>query len=222
LPSSIINPQTNETLAPYQFDGGVTISGVNVSGSTTNASAGQLGLKAFNFAPLLASGSGTATTAQDLYLMQVNLSTATTFTNIYAYVAVALTAVPSTTASFAGIYQVTNSSTAVLVASTAQIGTTIGTTSGFKTFALTASYTTPNTGQFYVGVLMGTGSQPQFSTPSGGTAVTLAPTLAAGPVLTAANYPFALNGASLTTLPTTVTTTSNALTNALAIWVGLA
>jgi len=217
---SVINPQLNETLAPYQFDNNVTISGSNVAGGTTSLSPSAVGFKAWNYPVLLAQGTGTATTAQSLYLMEVNLSTGTAFSNVYFYAASAPAAVPSTTASFAGVYQVTNSSTAVLVASTAQIGTSISTTSGFKTCALTAQFTTNTTGQYYVGVLIGTGTQVAFGTPNGATAVTTGPTVAAG-LATAASYPFALNGTSLTTLPATVTTTSNALTNALAIWCGL-
>jgi hypothetical protein len=219
---SVINPQVNETLAPYQFDAGVTISGSNVSGGTTLLSPAVIGLKAWNFPPLLATATGNATTAQDLYLAQVNLSTATVFSNIYLYAAAGPAGVPSSTASFAGVYFPTTSSTAALVASTAQIGTAIGTTSGFKTCPLTAQFTTAATGQFYVGVLIGTGTQVQFGTPAGDTAVTTGAVLAAGPLATAAQYPFALNGTSLSTLPATVTTTSNLTTGAIPFWVGLA
>lgn len=222
MPSSIINPQTNETLAPYQFDAAVTISGANLAGGTTAFSPANVGLKAWTFPLFLASGTGAATTAQDLYLAQVNLSTATTFGNIYVNAVAVGTTNPSTTASFAGVYYVNTGSTAALVASTAQIGSATGTTTGFKTYPLTAQFTTAGTGQYYVGVLYGTGTQPQLATPTGATATSTGATIAAGPVATAASYPFVLGGTSLSSLPTTITLSSDALTGALVFWAGLA
>ena len=145
---SIINPQTNETQAPYQFDGGVTIGGANLAGGGASLSPSNVGLKAWDFPLALAGGTGAAMTSAYLYIAQVNLPVNTAFSNLYVNQTGTLAAVPSTTASFAGLWYVNTSSTAALVASTAQIGTATGTGAGFKTYPLTAAFTTASPGTY--------------------------------------------------------------------------
>lgn len=220
MPSTIINPQTNETLAPYQFDGGVTIAGANISGGTSALSPYTVGLKAWDFPLVLAGGTGASMTSSYVYIASVNLPVNVAFSNVYVNQTGTLAALPSTTASFAGLYYVNTSSTAALVASTAQIGTATGTAAGFKTYPLTAPYTTTASGTYYVAVLYGSNG-PALSAAAADTAVTTGATVAAGPVVTASGYPFAVNGTTASTLATSLTLTSNSLTSAQVYWAGL-
>jgi len=219
LPTSIINPQVNETLAPYQFDGGVTIGGANIAGGASALAPAVVGLKAWSFPLALAGGSVAALTSAYLYLAQVNLPVNTAFSNIYVNMLGTVAALPSTTASFAGVWYVNTSSTAALVASTAQIGTATGTTAGFKTYPLTAQYTTTSSGTYYVGLVYGSNG-PSLSV-AAATAITTGATTVAGPVATASQYPFAINGTSVSTLPVSLALTSNQLATAEVFWVGL-
>ena len=217
MPSSVINPQLNETLAPYQFDAGVTISGSNLSGGTASLAPAQYGLKGWSFPVILASGTSAAITTGSVYLSQVTLPVNTTLANIYYYQVGSATAL-STTASFAGVYFVNSSSTAALVASTAALTTTNFSTAAatFKALPLTAQYTTAATGTYYLALLIGATTGPTMGAPA-----SIPPsTLLTGPVNAAAAYPFAINGTGASTLPATLTLSSN--TAAVALWAGCA
>lgn len=219
---SIINPQVNETQAPYQFDSGVIMGGANVAGGGSALSPANVGLKAWDFPLILANGTGSAkATAQSLYLAQINLNVSTVISNIYLNYQAAGTAV-STTASFAGLYYVNSTSTATLVASTTQIGNS-ATVAGFATCPLTVPFTTAASGAYYVGVLLGTSTTvPVFRTANGVITVTTDATTVAGPNAVATNYQYAVGGTSLTVLPTSLTLSSNTLTGAYAFWTGVA
>jgi hypothetical protein len=216
LPSTAINPQINETLAPYQFDGGVTISGSNISGGTSALAPVNEGLKAWTFPLLMAAGTSAAITTGSVYLSQLTLAVNTPLSNIYYYMTGSASAL-STTASFGGLYYVGTSSTASLVASTAGFSTTnFSTAPGFKTIPLTAQFTTVATGSYYVALLVGATTAPTMATVTGNPSATVA----AGPVLSAASYPFAINGTGASSLSTTLTLSSN--TAAIPIWAAVA
>ena len=215
---SIINPVTNETISPYQFDGGVSVSGAPISNSMALFNPATAGLKAWNYPLALATGTVAAAVVSTgtVYLSEIALGYGQAFGNIYFDVTAAATG-PSTTASFAGLYYINSSTSAALVASTAQIGSAIGTVTGFATLPLTASYTTTAAGLYYVGLVMGATTMPGFRT-IGGTGSTAA---YIGGVATAANYPFWTNGTGASTLPTTVTLSSNNAGTAYTFWCGM-
>jgi hypothetical protein len=228
MPTSIVTPATNESTAPIQNDGGATftsaftVSGASYSGNgLAAASPGALALKAWNYPVELASqltGASGQQTSQSLGIYQTYLHSGLIVSNVYAYQAVAGNTV-STTVSFAGLYYCNTASTAALVSSTAALSVTnLSTAVGFKTFPLSTPFTTVNAGQYYVGFLLQATTMPVF----GALTSNMTPTIAAGPAAAAAQYPFAVNGTSLSTLPTTLTTSSNTLTNAVCTWIGLA
>lgn len=218
MAGSVINPQVNETTAPFQFDSAtVLVGGANLSGGGVLNAPAAIGLKVSNGNPGLYNATGgAALTAQSLYMAQVAMGTGTPLSNLY-FDWQAATAVSSTT--FAGLYQVSNSTTAVLVASTAQLSTQAGTGAGFKTCPLITPFVAAASGAYFIGILPGAASTITVFTAPGATAATTFPTQAAGPVGTSGQYPWAVGGTSLSTLPTSVNPT---LTGAYAMWVGAA
>ena len=209
MPSSA-TPQTNETLAPYQFDGGVAA----VAGSTA-LSASYAGLKAWTSPLISAGGTTAALTTGSVFIGGMTLPSATTYSNIVVYVTSAAS-LPSTTQSFAGLYYVNTSSTAALVASSTAFGAA-STTTGFHSCALTSAFTTSNAGLYYVALLVaGTGTSAGFAADSATSA-----TIVAGPGAAAASYPYAINTTGNTALPATLTLSSSTLTNAYSFWAGL-
>jgi hypothetical protein len=215
LPSSTINPQVNETTAPYQFDAGVTISGANISGGTTALSPGNVALKGWSF-PLTFAVSSAAPTTGSVYVSQITLPVATTLANVYFYQNTA--AGIGTTTSFVGLYYASTSSTAALVASSAAIGTaTVSSTPGFKAVPFTTPFTTAATGSYYVAMVWG-GTGPTIQT---GSALSSQGAIAAGPVPSSSAYPFAVNGTGQTSLPVTLTLAS-ASSTVPAYWLGVA
>jgi len=211
LPSSIINPQINETLAPYQFDAAVTISGANVNGGTSALSPALYALKGWSFPLILAGGTTAAITTGSVYLSQITLPINTTFGSVYFY----NLGTGSSTTAFAGVYYVNTSSTATLVASTNSF-TTLSSAAAWRTAALTAQFTTTATGTYYAALLCTGGTGPTMLT----AAANPTATALEGPIATAGSYPFAINGTGASALSTQLTLSSN--TGAIPLWMGLA
>lgn len=210
-------PPVNETTSPYQFDGAVTIAGTSASGAMSVSSPSNAGMQAWSFPLALASGTAGALTGQGQQVLAgLNLPLNTSYSNIYLKVATASNGLTSGQC-FAGVY----SPSGTLVASTAQLATTVGTSTGVITCPLISPFTTTVAGQYWVGCFFNGGTNPALSVFTGLTAITTGATAAAG-VATAANYPFAVNGTSLSTaLPTSITPSSNSLTSAFVFWAGL-
>jgi hypothetical protein len=230
--ASVITPALNETQAPYQFDNYVLVSGADTRGIQSPMSNGQVTgqLVAQNFPTFLATGTAGATaTAGSNMLAMLTLAANTTVNNIWINV---ITAASSLTSGqcFAGLYYVgpvsslPAATTAALVGTTAQLATTVGTNTGFIKCPLTTPYTTASAGAYYVGCYFNGTSTPKMACYSGFvTATTSAGIVATFPNTSTSQYPFAVNGTSLTTtgMPTSLTITSNSTTNAFCYWAGV-
>jgi hypothetical protein len=213
-------PAVNETTAPVQFDGAVTLAGASLSGLASGGSPSQQGLLAWTFPLALASGTASAAAANGLlYLAGMSLPANTTVSNIWLYSQAAASTVTASQ-NFAGLY----SSSGALLAGTA--ATTLDVpvaTAGIVKGPLAAPYTTTASGTYYVGCFFNATTNLKFFTPAGFVTVTTSATSYQGfGALTAATYQFAVNGSGLTTaLPTTITMSSNTLTGSFAYWAGL-
>jgi hypothetical protein len=216
---SVITPATNETTSPFQFDGPVNFGAVSATAQLTATAfnPASVGLQAWTFPTCFATGVGSAvTTAGRLYLATLNLAAGIQLTKLYFNIATAASGITSSQ-NFAGLFNATGTQ----VATTADLSTLIGTNTGYITAPLTATYTVPTAGVYYFGVFFNAGTtQPVLTTQVSEVTVTTSSTVAAGPVATAAQYPFSVSATTglTTALPASITVSSNSLTGAYNLW----
>lgn len=251
MPSSVVTPQLNETTAPYQFDGAVTMSGpttmngtVSMSGvvagpATFNGSAtiagvnaavalsppapSDVGLKAWTFPTYLATGTATFSVVGSVYLAMTHLTSGLTYGTIYAAIGTSGGSI-TTGSSFAGVYN----GAGTLVATTADISTVLGTGTYvpglYYSFPLATAFTVTTAGPYWVGMFFnagGTASFPVFKTAAGNVTGATGAQIAAGPGT--APFPFAaIATTSATAMPATFALGSAGTTGAIVYWAGLA
>ena len=223
MAGTIVTPATNETTAPMQFDGTVTVGAVNASSyfSAPSYSPSTVGLQAWTFPTNVATGTGSAVTVGGrLYLAQLNLPANMQLNKMYFNIATAASGATSAQ-NFAGLYN----SSGALVATTSDLTTAIGTNTGYITGTLTATYTVPTAGVYYYAIYFNAGTTlPVLTCMASEVTVTTSATAAAGPVATATQYPFSVSATTgnTTALPASITLSSNSLTGAYVFWGGLA
>jgi hypothetical protein len=199
-----------------------TINGTSWNDTTEVISPSSYGLIAYNYPYLFATGTGSAvTTAGRLYLAKVPLAAGTVVTNLWFSIATAA-ATPTTGQNFGGVFN----SAGTLVATTADLTTTIGTNTGAIQAALTAPYTVPSGGNYYVGFFFNASTQPVLTCYTGQVTVTTSVANFGSATTfgnTAAKYPFAVSATTgnTTAMPATITMASNTATGAYTFWTGI-
>jgi hypothetical protein len=222
---------TTNTGATVTLGGTVTMTGnASIGGASANdlsevIAPSAYGLQAYNFPYLFAvngTNTGSAvTTAGLLYLAKVPLAAGTVVTNLWFSIATAA-ATPTSGENFGGIYN----QSGTLVATTADLSTTIGTNTGPIEAPLTAAYTVPSGGNYYVGFFFNAGTQPVLTCYGGQVTVTTSVAHFGSATTfgnTAAKYPFSVSATTgnTTAMPASITMSSNTATGAYAYWVGL-
>lgn len=167
---------------------------------SANPGPADQGLIAWSFQPQLSTGQTSALTAGVIYLARVIIRSAATVSNVLLGVTTAGTSLANTTV---GLYDFTGARQAVTADQS-----TVFQSVGFKQIAFTSTYAAP-AGNYWVAVLVGSGTPPQLS---GSVSSTLtASTANAG--VTASTARWATNGTSQSALPSTITPASNATSN---------
>lgn len=185
----------------FVYNNGVTVDGTTNSLHVPGHAIGlpkpsEHGLVGWSFDPANAV-SGTAGTAQTLYLASIYVSRPASITKILWGINTGGAGAVAG-GNYVGLY----SATGTLLASVG-VDSSVATT-GLITSTVTATAITP--GRYWVGLLFNATAMPQLYR-----AGFLNATLANAGITTASNYRFATNGTGLTTLPTTITPSSNAL-----------
>lgn len=217
----------------------VTLNGtvaINGSGATIGGSAANdlneaitpssAGLIAWDF-PYAFATQGAASTASaavtggSLYLAKLVLAAGTVVTNLWFRIATAASGI-TTGQNFGGLY----SASGTLLATSADLSTVIGTNTGPIQAALTSAYTVTTSGNYYAAFFFNAGTtEPTLATfANQNTVTTGAQDMGSLTTFgnTAAKFPFAINTTgNTTTLPASLTMTSNTATGAYAYWVGL-
>jgi hypothetical protein len=217
------------TNGPVTYNGVVTYnSAVNNGSIASNDSVSaiapsSLGLKAYNYPYVWATGTGSAvTTAGALYLAKIPIVGNTLVTDIYIKIATAASGLTSGQ-NFVGLYN----SSGTRVATSADLTATIGTNTGVITCAMATPYTTPSSDYYYVGMFFNAGTtQPVLSAYTGFVTVTTSvATFGSATTFgnTAAKFPFSVSatGSNTTALPASITMASNTATGAYTLWVGV-
>lgn len=212
--------------ATVSLPGNASVGAVAINDVTTSVTPTAAGLIGWDFPYALATqgaaSTGSAVTVGGtLYLAQINLSAGTVISNIWFRIATAASGI-TTAQNFAGIYN----SAGALVATTADLASTIGTNTGPIQGALTSAYTVPTSGRYYVGVFFNAGTTlPVLGVYANQQTVTTgAQNLGSLTTFgnTAATFPFAVNTTGNTTaLPASLTLSSNSATGAYAYWVAV-
>lgn len=206
------------------INGAATLPGVTSIGpATTNdltesVAPSSAGLIAWNFPYAQATGTGSAVlTGGSLYLAKIPLAAGTVVTNLWFSIA---TAAATTTSgqNFGGLY----SSAGALLAQTADLATTIGTNTGTIQAPLTAAYTISASGNYYIGFSLNASTLPVLTCYVAQVTVTTSVVFFGSTTKfgnTAAKYPFAINTTgNTTTIPASLTMSSNTATGAFAYW----
>lgn len=208
------------------FSGTVNMPSVN--GTTANdlsevIAPSSYGLSAYNYPYLFATGTGSAATvAGRLYLAKIPLAAGTVVTNIWFSIATAASGI-TTGQNFAGIY----SSTGSLLATTGDLSTVIGTNTGALQAPLTAPFTVPSGGNYYIGIFFNASvTLPVLTCYTGQVTVTTSVANFGSTTTfgnTAAKYPFAVSATTgnTTALPASITMSSNTATGAYTVWFGI-
>lgn len=211
------------TNGALQTNGSTLFGPTNINDFNEAISPSSLGLLAYNYPYIFATGTGSAvTTAGLLYLAKLPVQGGTKVTNLWIKIATAASGLTSGQ-NFAGIYNSAGS----LVATTADLTTTIGTNTGAIQCPLTAVYTVPSGGgNFYVGMFFNAATtQPVLSAYTGFVTVTTSvATFGSATTFgnTAAKYPFSVSATTgnTTAMPSSITMSSNTATGAYTLWVG--
>ena len=172
------------------------------------------GLLAWNYDPLTA-GSGTATISETLYLLAIQVREPLSVTNIVLN----LTTVGGTLTSSESLVALFNSSgTQIGVSADQSTAWGSGGSTGAKTIPLASGPFAIPAGLYYVAILsVGSGTMPSFLRAG----LTGTASAADGGNATAATFRFAVNGTSATSMPSSLTLSSNAHSGAEQYWVGL-
>ncbi|MFE9865860.1 glycosyl hydrolase family 28-related protein [Streptomyces sp. NPDC005506] len=184
---------------------GLAVTGVDVS----NVQPGDMGYKAWVCDPATVAGGGTALTNGTVYLSGVYVRRTTTVSQVT--VATANVVTPTAAQCWLGLY---NSSGTLLTS--VDVSGTIG-AQGPHQYSLSSQTLAP--GFYYVGFL--STSSPAIQLMSG---ITTGATksIMNGNIATPAQLRFAVNATSQTTLPSSLTLSSNTATGSAALWAGLA
>lgn len=211
------------TNGPLQTNGTTLFGPTAVNDFNEVITPSSQGLLAYNYPFIFATGTGSAvTTSGALYLAKLPLQGGTVVTNLWIKIATAASSLTSGH-NFAGIYN----SSGQLVATTADLTTTIGTNTGAIQCALTAPYTIPSGGgNYWVGMFFTASvTQPVLSAYTGFVTVTTSVASFGSATTfgnTAAKYPFSVSATGGTTaMPTSITMSSNTATGAYTLWVGV-
>lgn len=224
---------TSNTGSTVTFNGTVAIngSGASIGGSAANdlnsaETPSSAGLLAWDFPYAMGSIATTSTgsavvTGGTLYLAKMVLAAGTVVTNLWFRIATAASGI-TTGQNFGGLY----SAGGTRLATSADLSTVIGTNTGPIQAALTAPYTIQTSGTYYAAFFFNAGTtEPVLGCFSGQNTVTTgAQNLGSLTTFgnTAATFPFAVNTTGNTTsLPASLTMTSNSATGAYAYWVGV-
>lgn len=217
----------------------VTLNGtvaINGSGTTVGGSAANdlnsaetpssAGLLAWDFPYAMATATSISTASAaviggTLYLAKLVLAAGTVVTNLWFRIATAASGI-TTGQNFGGLY----SASGTLLATSADLSTVIGTNTGAIQAALTAPYTVATSGTYYAAFFFNAGTtEPTLGVfANQNTITTGAQSLGSVTTFgnTAAKFPFAVNTTGNTTsLPATLTMSSNTATGAYAYWVGV-
>jgi hypothetical protein len=172
----------------------------------------ELSYKAFNYDPILVSGSVSGQASGVPLLVRVKVRKAILVTNLHVYVGT-LGATLTSSQNLAGLYSISGG-TATKLDVTGDQTTAWGST-GAKTMALAGGAQTIQPGDYIVALLSVGGTSAKF----GRTSVPAVAQFANG-LLGGSGARFATNGTGATALPTTFTLSSNTVSND-AAWVGL-
>jgi len=174
-----------------------SVNGVPMPGNVFHPS--DQNLIAWSYDPALPTNSTALSTSGVVHLVKVVLRYAATITNVL-YQINTIGSGLTASESFAGIYD----STGTLRGTSASQSTAWAATTGLYTTALTASYSAP-AGVYFVAFVCNGTTGPALARLNG--LAGASSTINAG--LTAANYRFAINGTGNTTLPSSITLSSN-------------
>lgn len=170
---------------------------------------GDQGMLEWNFDPAAAITGGTVMTKTDISLARINIRTPTVVNNVWLHCVTAATGQTSNQ-NFVGIY---SSAGALLGSSAAGSIDSKLTTGAVVTQPLTAPVAL-GPGFYWVAALFNSSGTAVLLAEAGNSAVN------ANAGLTAVNYRWATNGTG-TTLPSTITPSSNSLTGAIPFWTGV-
>lgn len=215
------------------LNGNVAMNGssVTVGGSAANdlnsaETPSSAGLLAWDYPYVMASAgassTGSAVTiAGTLYLAKLVLAAGTVVTNLWFRIATAASGITASQ-NFGGLYSATGS----LLATSADLSTVIGTNTGPIQAALTAPYTVVNSGTYYAAFFFNAGTTlPVLGCFSNQNTITTGAQNFGSLTTfgnTAAKFPFAVNTTgNTTTLPASLTMSSNTATGAYTYWVGV-
>lgn len=205
---------------PVTYNGAVSLGGTSTNDLNEALTPSSLGLTAFNYPYLFATGTGSAvTTGGVLYLAKLPVAGGTTISNLWFKIATAA-ATPVTGQCFAGLYNANGS----LVATSGDLASTIGTNTGPIKAPLAAPVVLPG-GNYWVGLSNNAATLPVLSCYTGFVTVTTSvATFGSATTFgnTAAKYPFAVSATTglTTALPASITMSSNTATGAYTFWVG--
>lgn len=221
------NPGVQRTDAPQEFDGPVSFTGaVSYSGTVTssgtasaglakNPSAGDMGLVAWTFDPLMTAAAGTAITRGVPTLGAVWVRQTVQVSKAYLWLTVVANG-PTSGQNFIGLYN----SAGAQIALTADQTTNWGSL-GLNTAAFTSAVTL-NPGMYWIAILANaTTAGPTVAASAAGPAATSGLAAANAPQ-SAAGARFATNGSTQTSLAASLTPASNVITSAVGFWGAIA
>jgi hypothetical protein len=224
------NVTVQGTLSAAATGGTTQIGGANASYALSQLNPGDIGLKAWSFPNYLGQGTASAVAvAGSVYLSAVHLTGGVTYSTIYVNL-IANGGGAAAGSNFAGLYN----SSGARVATTADIAGALGTTAasgttGYISLPLSASYTPPSGGLYWVACefnFANAGSYPKFACLNNYvTASTSAGITATGVAAPVGTQPFpysAVATTSATALPTSFALGSAGTTGAYVYWSALA
>jgi hypothetical protein len=169
---------------------------------------GDQGLLEWNYDPAAANATGTTLTNGTVFLQRIQVRAPMKITNVLVHLTNAAVT-PTAGQSAVGLY----SSTGALLSGSADTGSTLSGSTGAISMALSTPQNV-GAGFYWVALLGNAGTAAKFSASANGAAN-------ANVGLSASGFRFCVNGTSQTSLPASVTPSSNTATGAQTFWVGV-
>lgn len=169
---------------------------------------GDQGLLEWNYDPAAANATGTTLTNGTVFLQRINVRAPMKISTVWLHLTNAAVT-PTSGQSAVGLYN----SAGTLLSGSADIGSTLSGSAGAISANLSAAQNV-GAGFYWVAVLGNASTAAKLTASINGAAN-------ANVGLSAAAYRFCVNGTSQTSLPSTVTPSSNSLTGAQTFWVGV-
>jgi len=191
---------------PYVMTAGGRI--VSLSQPPGDVLPADQGLLEWNFDPATASSTGTLMVNGTVYLQRINIRVPTLITNIWAHLT-NLAVTPVSSQSAAGLYNAAGT----LLSGSADTGTILSTTAGPISMPLSSPQNV-GTGYYWTALMCNASTAAKLAASPNAASF-------ANTNLTAATYRFATGGLTQTSLPSTITPSSNAQATALTFWVGV-